>query len=62
MCSIGGGTTWHSAAMCGSVRFTQEETLNSLYGLELYEKFEKEYGIGKIKFQFSSNNIIYATF
>ncbi|XP_057292029.1 pyruvate dehydrogenase phosphatase regulatory subunit, mitochondrial-like [Hydractinia symbiolongicarpus] len=44
--SVGCGTSWHAAGLCGSIRTTKAETDNCLYALDLYSKFEEKYGIG----------------
>jgi len=45
--SLGGGTSWHAAGLVGVIRKNYETTQLSKYAVELFEKFEKEAGVGK---------------
>ena len=45
--SVGCGTSWHAAGLVGGLREDPERTVLSKYGQDLFEKFEKKYGIGQ---------------
>eukprot|EP00111_Clytia_hemisphaerica_P017980 TCONS_00053215-protein len=44
--SLGCGTSWHAAGLVKSIHSNHENTQQSKYAFELFDKFEQDFGIG----------------